>query len=210
MTTNKNSSTRGFTLIELIVAMAIFSAMSFITYSGLSAVLDNQDRLETERNNQRKLVLAFMRIEDDLDHVRPRAVRDISGEALAAFIGRPTDTRAVSVPALEFTRGGNPIIVSNTPQSDLQRVAYRLDDEGNLYRLSWPTLDRSPTTIAKEYILLTNIKELDLRYFKSNKKWSNSWPPLGKENKDEVLPRGLELKITVGETEITRLFLVNG
>jgi len=206
---NKNSA-RGFTLIELIIAMAIFSAMSFITYTGLSVVLDNQDRLEAERNNQRKLVLAFMRIEDDLDHVRPRAIRGISGEALAAFIGRPTDTRAVSVPTLEFTRGGNPIIVSDTPQSDLQRVAYKLDDEGNLYRLSWPMLDRAPTSKAKEYILLSNIKELELRYFKTSKKWSNSWPPLGKENKEEVLPRGLELKITVGETEITRLFLVNG
>ncbi len=211
MINNKVISTKGFTLIELIVAMAIFSAMSFITYSGLSVVLDNQDRLEAERNNQRKLVLAFMRIEDDLDHVRPRAIRDITGQSLAAFIGRPTDTRAVSVPTLEFTRGGNPIIVSNTtPQSDLQRVAYRLDDEGNLYRLSWPMLDRSPTSVAKEYVLLTNIKEMELRYFKSSKKWSNIWPPLGQENKDEVLPRGLELKITVGETEITRLFLVNG
>lgn len=206
----KNNSTNGFTLIELMVAMAVFSVMAVIAYTGLAQVLDNQEALEAQRNNQRKLVMAFMRLEDDLDHVRPRSIRDISGDRLAAFVGRPPDARASSESTLEFTRGGNTIIVSSVPQSDLQRVAYRLDDEGNLSRLSWPSLDRAPGSDVKEYVLLTDIKELELRFFKEDKKWSDIWPPLGKESKNEELPRGLEIKITIGETEITRLFLVHG
>lgn len=204
----KNKS--GFTLIELIIAMAVFSVMAVIAYTGLAQVLDNHENLTAQRENQRSLVLAFMRIEDDLDHVRARGVRDISGESLAPFIGHPPGSRSITEPSLEFTRGGSPIIVSTTPQSDLQRVAYKLDDEGNLSRLSWPVLDRSPATVATEHILLTNIKEMELRYFKADKKWSDSWPPLGDKNKTEVLPRGLELKLKIGELELTRLFLVYG
>lgn len=190
--------------------MVVFSFMALITHTGLSQLLDNHEQLISERERQRSLVFAFMRIEDDLDHVRPRGVRDISGEPLAAFIGHAPGTRSVTEPALEFTRGGSPIIVSAVPQSDLQRVAYRLDDEGNLFRLSWPVLDRSPTTEAREHVLLTDIKEMEFRFFKADKKWSDSWPPLGNENKNEVLPRGLELKIKIGEIELTRLFLVHG
>lgn len=199
-----------FTLIELIIAMAVFSVMAVIAYTGLAQVLDNHENLSAQRERQRTLTLAFMRIEDDLDHVRPRGIRDISGDPLPAFIGHPPGTRSVTEPTLEFTRGGSPIIVGITPQSDLQRVAYRLDDEGNLSRLSWAVLDRSPTAKAREHVLLTNIKEMELRYFKADKKWSDSWPPLGKENKSEILPRGLELKIKIGEIELTRLFLVHG
>jgi general secretion pathway protein J len=205
----KNKTT-GFTLIELIIAMAVFSVMAVIAYTGLATVLDNHENLSSQREYQRNLVLAFMRIEDDLDHIRARGIRDISGDPLAAFIGHPPGSRSVTEPALEFTRGGSPIIVSATPQSDLQRIAYKLDDEGRLSRLSWPALDRSPTTQAREHVLLTDIKEMEIRYFKADKKWSDSWPPLGNENKNEVLPRGLELKIKIGEIELTRLFLVHG
>lgn len=200
----------GFTLVELIIAMAVFSVMAVIAYTGLAQVLDNHENLTAKRESQRNLVLAFMRIEDDLDHVRNRGIRDVSGEPLAAFLGHPPGSRSVTEPALEFTRGGAPIIVNAIPQSDLQRVAYRLDDEGKLSRLSWPVLDRSPTVKAREHVLLTDVKEMELRYFKIDKNWSDSWPPLGNKSNKETLPRGLELKIKIGETELTRLFLVHG
>jgi len=200
----------GFTLIELIIAMAVFSVMAVISYTGLAQVLDNQDILTSQREYQRKLVLAFMRIEDDLDHVRARGIRDIYGEPQGPFIGLAPGTSSITEPTLEFTRGGSPIIVGATPQSDLQRVAYRLDDQGNLSRLSWSVLDRSPVSTAREHVLLTDIKEMEVRFFRADKRWSDSWPPLGGENKGELLPKGMELKIKIGETEITRLFLVHG
>jgi general secretion pathway protein J len=96
----------GFTLLEVLVAVAIFAILSTLAYGGLTHVLETRNRIEIEREKWRSLTLAFAQLEDDLAQVRSRSVRNIDGTTLPALKGQPVDSRALGEPSLEFTRDG--------------------------------------------------------------------------------------------------------
>ena len=97
---------RGFTLLELLVALAVFAIMSIAAYSGLSNVLFTRAAVETENRRLAMTQLAFHRLGQDLEQVIPRSVRDEYGEPEPALRGNIQDSEA-----LLFTRAGwdNPL-----------------------------------------------------------------------------------------------------
>src|SRR5437868_2538676 len=98
---------RGFTLLEVLVAVAVFSVFSVLAYAGVTRIIEGRDRVEAERERWRTLTLAFAQMEDDLAQARPRSVRDTTGlNPLPAFAGQPVDPRPLGDPSIEFTRGG--------------------------------------------------------------------------------------------------------
>ena len=202
---------RGFTLLEVLVAISIFALLSAIAYGGLVQILNSRDRVEGERAFWRGTVSLFRFLEDDLGQVRARKVRDGDGAILEAFYGRRVDNRALGAPSLEFTRGGLPV-VGNAVRSDLQRVAYRLH-EGKLYRLTWPSLDRAPQTQPQETVLANEVEEFDAQFYDGKQKvWVDEWPPPQAVNRGQAagLPRGVEIRLRLkARGEFTRLFMVN-
>ena len=197
---------RGFTLLELLVAIGIFALISGIAYGSLTRLMSDRARLQSEQEFWRVLSLTFTRLEDDLSQARERSVRDVIGFTQPAFRGQPTDTRAIAAPSMEFTRGGV-LTFSAGARSDLQRVAYRLVD-GTLKRLTWPVLDLGPQTTPAETPLLNDVEEFRVRFFAPAGAWLDVWPTQGI---NDILPRGVEVKMTLkGRGEFTRLFLVNG
>ena len=197
---------RGFTLLELLVAIGIFALISGIAYGSLTRLMSDRARLQSEQEFWRVLSLTFTRLEDDLSQARERSVRDVIGFTQPAFRGQPTDTRAIAAPSMEFTRGGV-LTFSAGARSDLQRVAYRLVD-GTLKRLTWPVLDQGPQTVPLETPLLNQVEEFRVRFYAPAGAWLDLWPA---EGIGETLPRGVEVKVTLkGRGEFTRLFLVNG
>lgn len=197
---------RGFTLLELLVAIGIFALISAIAYGSLTRLMVDRERLEAEHNFWRSLSLTFARLEEDLSQARERSVRDVIGFTQPAFRGQPTDTRSTGAPSVEFTRGGV-LTFSDGARSDLQRVAYRLVD-GTLKRLTWPVLDLGPQTVPLETPILSNVEEFRVRFYAPAGAWLDLWPAQGI---NEILPRGVEVKMTLkGRGEFTRLFLVNG
>jgi general secretion pathway protein J len=185
-------------------------------------ILESRDRVDVERTYWTGLARAFLRIEDDLLHARERSVRSVAGTPLPALQGQPTDTRAVADPPLEFTRGGV-ITLSEGARSDLQRVAYKFED-GRLWRLTWPVLDRAPTTKPQETVLLEDVEDFQARFFggvpvagapaaapvaAAPPSAQATWPPTG--GSLTALPQAVELTIKLrGRGELKRVFLVNG
>ncbi|MEW6330099.1 MAG: type II secretion system minor pseudopilin GspJ [Pseudomonadota bacterium] len=197
---------RGFTLLELLVAIGIFAMISAIAYGSLTRMMADRERLQAEQAFWSRLSLTFARMEEDLSQARERSVRDVIGFTQPAFRGQPTDTRAASPPSVEFTRGGV-LTFGDGARSDLQRVAYRLDD-GTLKRLIWPVLDLGPQTEPAETPLLNEVEEFRVRFYAPAGAWLDVWPSAGI---NEILPRGVEVKLTLkGRGEFTRFFLVNG
>jgi len=204
--------TRGFTLLEMLVAIAIFALMSAMAYGSLSQVLRSRDRVTAERVFWTGLALGFARMQDDLSQARPRPVRDIDGTPLAAFIVHPTDTRALAAPSLEFTRGGG-LVMGNAVRSDLERVAYELHD-GVLWRLSWPVLDRAPDTKPVESPVLHDVTDFRVRAFATDGQWTDLWPSVPVTSASAVppaqLPRGIEVTLAIRHRgEFKRLFLIH-
>ncbi|MHB8744457.1 MAG: type II secretion system minor pseudopilin GspJ [Sulfuricaulis sp.] len=200
-------SNRGFTLLEVMVAIGIFAIVSVMAYSSLTRILTDRERLESEHVFWSALSLTFSRLEDDLSQARPRTVRDLSGAFIPAFLGLPTEMQTTAVPTLEFTRGGV-FTFDSGPRSDLQRVGYQLVD-GTLERVVWPVLDQAPQTLPQAVPLLKNVEQFSVRFFSpSTGAWVDQWPAPGI---NDTSPSGVEVKLTLkGRGEFTRLFLVNG
>ena len=198
---------RGFTLIELLVALLVFGVFSVLAYAGLGRLLDGRARLEHEQLVWQQLSQVFMRISDDVAHARPRPVRDEAGVALLpAFVGRPYDSRALADPSIEFTRGGE-LHYGVTAESDLRRVAYRLK-EGKLYRITWPAVDRAPTTKPLESPLIGDVDTFEVRFADSQANTVPTWPA-GSVNPNNP-PPAIEVTLAVrGVGSFKRLFLVN-
>lgn len=197
---------QGFTLLEILVAIAIFAMFSVMAYGGLMNMLDTQEHLAREQRFWRALDRGLQHMADDLSQARTRPVRDIDGQLLPAFIGRPTDTRALAPPAIEFTRGGL-YVLDDAVRADIQRIAYRLD-EGRLLRVTWPVLDRSPTSKAAEVAVLNDVQDIKVRFYAASNNWVDEWPAAGA---GDVLPRGVEVTLTLRDRgTYQRIFLVNG
>lgn len=227
----RRSPAAGFTLIELLIAIGIFAIVSSIAYGGLNQVLRARDRIEAEREFWRTLSLVFLRMQDDFSQAAPRPIRNTLGTWDSAFIGQPTDIRALGAPSVEFTRGGvlvfdlksddeedDPDTKSPPPRSDLERIGYRYS-EGVLYRLSWPVLDRAPTTEPTQTELLRDVEEFEVKFFNPNatsdfNQWFPIWPQLaagGTPASLTDLPRGVKVELKLkGRDEITRLFVIGG
>ncbi len=197
----------GFTLIELLVALVIFGIFSMLAYAGLGRLLDGRGRLSEEQRVWQELSQAFLRISDDVAHARSRGVRDVSGVVpLPAFVGRAFDPRALAEPSLELTRGGE-LNYGGGSQSDLRRVAYRLK-EGRLLRITWPVLDRAPTTVPLEAPLLSDVEIFELRFYGATGESVDTWPTAA--SGIDVPPRAMEVTLAVkGVGRFKRLFLVN-
>lgn len=193
---------KGFTLLELLISMAIFSVLSAMAYFGLANVLNAKDHTEQQADRLIALQRAFTFIGRDIEQVSARTVRDSFGEPLPALRGS-----GFGLVLLELTREGvrNPM---RLPRSSLQRVAYRLEEE-NLIRMVYPALDQGNTGVPIERILLKNVNELEVRYLTNTLEWQNSWPASQGAATLNALPKALEVTIDVqGFGEIKRLFRV--
>ena len=192
---------RGFTLLELLVALAVFSLVALMAYSGLRAVLQSKQMTEQRAGRLQHLQSAMLMLERDLGQFVQRGIRDDYGDALPAM--RTADYGTV---LLEFTHAGwrNP---TGMARSTLQRVAYGIED-GSLLRFSWAVLDRAQDSVPYRVMLLDKVREMRLRYLDEADEWHDQWPPAGLAQGAPVsTPQALEVILVLEDMgEIRRLF----
>lgn len=192
----------GFTLLELLVTMAVFAVFSVMALGGLNNFLTQQALVNEELARLDQLQRAMRTLTNDLGQAQPRCVRDELGLSReASFLA---DGRGEFL--LRFTRGGwrNP---AGLARGTLQRVQYRLDDN-TLLREYWPTLDRVLGLEPRSEILLDDLDELRLEFLDEGDRWQSLWPPLraGGSSTCEQRPRAVRITLELaGWGELQRL-----
>ena len=155
---------RGLTLVELLVALGIFSLVSAASLSVLSLALSGQDQLRTSTEEVRRLERMRTLLRGDLMQLADRPVRNAEGQSEPKLIGgaalsdrRPGAREAADETVLiRLTRGGWTNPGALRPRAELQRVTYLLKD-GALVRRVRPFLDASPGTPAQDQVLLDGL-----------------------------------------------------
>ena len=197
------SSTEGaFTLIEVLVAMAIFAILSALAYGTLSQTLLSAEILGDRMDRLQALQRTMRLLSDDLYQLSPRPVRDELGDNFNPALS----TGFQSGFAIELTRGGwnNPMVL---PRGTLQRTAYRIEED-ELVRYHWTVLDRTLSNEPVAVVLLDGVESIQFRFYLSDGEYTDQWPPLSQDGPANMRlrPRAVEIILRlVEEGEITRL-----
>lgn len=192
------ASEAGFTLVELLVALAIFAMISVAGVMLLRSGSDTQIAVKNRLEDYARTSRLYNAMEGDLAQAIIRPVRDQAGAPIPAFTEGDASTPGG---LFGFVRAG----WSNydeAPRAGLQRVAYTLE-AGALKRLSWPMLDGAAPSDAAT--LVENVSAAQMQYRDEKGEWRSDWTAADAD----ALPRAVELRLTIGgKPEQRMLFLV--
>ncbi len=165
----------GFTLLELMISISIFAALSILSYAGLHEIQKSQVAIENSMQSLGTIQKALRRFELDMSHQVNRHIYNASKTTVLSFTA--SDNPLLTV---EFTRAGIDPQVNRVP-SELMRVGYQYEND-TLFRLYWPVLDRSDVSTATRYAILKNITKLQFIYYDDKKVKHTQWPPTNSSN----------------------------
>jgi general secretion pathway protein J len=194
----------GFTLVEMLVVVAIFGVFAAMAYGGLSYVLNARKAIEVQLARSAEWQKAFQRLRNDLEFAAPRPARDGFGLSQAAFRYEEFGAR------IELTRSGwrNPLLL---PRASLERIVYRYDaDRRELLRETWRVLDRARDEEPVALVVLTGIDEARWRFLDGGRAWRTRWPPQNQAvgaAASTLMPKAIELTLETKDFgEIVWLF----
>lgn len=187
---------RGFTLLELLVALAIFAFLGAMAYGGLAAMLRTSEGATDHREALAAGQRALRMIEEDMAFVLDRPVRDGLGSPHLAFMsGRDGQT------LLEFTRSSR--ARAGLLPAPMERIRYVIED-GNLLRESWNPPDAAALEPNFTLTLWRDVESVTLSFLDQDLQGFSSWPPPNVANPG--LPRAVEMRLKPrDEEEIIRL-----
>lgn len=198
----------GFTLLELLIATAVFAIASYMAYSGLMQVMNARQHTGAVEARLAAIQLTFMYLERDLQHVVKRPIRNSYGSVEGEIVGDELASYR-----LALTRTGRRV-PDYVKRSNLQRVGYLLEDE-KLYRISWAVLDQAQDSTPKKMLILDEIEKVEIRFLGADNQWATSWNSVANsqqatQNPQPVgIPRAVAIKITLKDQgAINRLILL--
>ena len=175
----------GFTLLELVIAIAIFALLGIGCWRLFDGVMRTERASSAHEQALRSLQRAVALIERDVLQVQTSV--KLPGLAL-------------SQNELNIRRGNwrNPL---GQPRSELQDISYTLEN-GVLWRYS---REQDSAQVQKQK-LLSDVRSLSWRVFEDKTGWRSDWPA-GKAA-PEIGPRALEVQLSVGRFEHIRRVLL--
>jgi general secretion pathway protein J len=203
------SSRRGFTLVELLVAISILGMVAVLGWRGLDGIVRARANLTDQMEVTRGMQLAFAQMQSDCEHL---AGTDLVGSraTLTAEEGRLTLVRTV--------------FLENTA-SRVQVIAYRLIDGVLLRRESVATRDltqldilwkaaTSDTDTTPPVALQSGIAAMQMLVWQ-NGTWRQSVvtpPSTGGVTVQALVPLGLQVAMQVQNVEapMSKSFLLGG
>ncbi|MCK7592780.1 type II secretion system minor pseudopilin GspJ [Pseudomarimonas salicorniae] len=176
---------RGFSLLEVLVAVALFALAMGLAYGGLDAVVRGRAQLQEEAARLAELQRVVGLLERDLRAAVPRGVRLGDLRQLPALLIDPD--------GIELTRSGHANRLAQ-PRAELERVRWTLQ-EGGLARTRFVALDRGGSERPREDAVLQGVSALDVEALTLDGRWVNRWPLPGAREDD--WPRAVRIGFEV-------------
>lgn len=190
---------RGFTLLELLVAITVLSIVSLIAWRGLDSLTHTRSRLEPQADQVRTLLVVFGQIERDLAQVVNPNFVPLPSSPLNVYAGEPV--------GFELMRFAPAAPGASTA---VQTVIYEFRDS-KLMRFASPPLDTVGTVARSRLVpvtLLANIRSLQLRVWQPGRGWV---PAASAAQPDpRTPPPGLEIVLELDDGQQFRRVLLVG
>ncbi|WP_339847470.1 type II secretion system minor pseudopilin GspJ [uncultured Halopseudomonas sp.] len=209
MTKSLGNAQRGFTLLEMLIAMAVFAIMSVVAYGGLRAVLSADQVTQVHARRLADLQVTLSVLERDLAQVVAVAVRDEFGDRMP-----PLRLRAGGdAKLLELVRAGA------GGDQRLRRTAWLITDRG-LERQLWPGVDIVDAESARVQPFGELVAEDELLGMESGfalvvrteagLERVDSWPAANADAASVELPMAIEIVLDLPEYGVIRRMMAVG
>lgn len=167
----KRQSQRGFTLLEIMIALTIFAVISTLAWQILDGAMRTSNATDRNASRLNQIQRAWSLLERDFFQQQARAPRN------EPDVFRQDDN-AIELTTLNGVSG----------HVQLERVRWRFEDH-RLWRDVWPTID-SPAGVKPEAVpIVSEVKSAQWRFFSGS--WQKHWRESGHQ------PDGVELTLTM-------------
>lgn len=180
----KRNRRSGFTLIEVLLALAILAIISTVIYSSFSTAGQSVEHAEAQRDNTDLARTLIAKMSSDLSNAFCSPGYSAALQSKTIFYGKKVDTpgddsigRIDSLFLTTLTNWRSP----NSKEMDLWEVGYFFKEkpEGEGYVLMRRekrdfTTDEPPLEGGAEYAITDKIEELRLRYYVGSQ-WKDEW-----------------------------------
>lgn len=191
----------GFTLVEVMVACAIFAAVGAMTMGQFQYAWKQKQEVEAEDERYSQVRGALDRIANDLavaflsEHYDRRRYR----ERPTLFKGQDRGRRD----ELTFTALANERMDEDSKQSDQVVLKYFIDRDPendraeSLFRRMNPVVDEDAERRGRRQVLCEDVKQFELSYWDAQKnEWTDEWDAARTEHMG-VMPERVKVSLTV-------------
>lgn len=180
---------RGFTLIEMMLALAIFSLLSLMGYQILQGVMRNGELTRQHVTRLEEMQRLFSLLDRDISHAMIPAQDETISSTQPAFVSNKPEA------LLQLTRRNATLPGSPLPRSTLQAIRWRLADQ----QLIRETVEDSVITAR-----FNGIEQITLRYWSAGR-WRPQW------NAAFSLPQAIEVTLKIADYgKLTRVIILSG
>lgn len=191
----------GFTLLEILVALFIFTIIAVIMTRSLHTVFENEAVSEKHATRLAELQMAMLLFSRDIEQGIDRPIQNTQRNTEAALIG--------TAKTIAFTHGGLANPLGDANRSTLQRTAYFIEDN-HLIRETWDVLDQAPKSKSSNRKLLSDVDSLRFDYLDDENHYNDRWPPANKP-KASAFPKAVKISLTLAHWgTISQVYITPG
>jgi type II secretion system protein J len=193
---------QGFTLIEVMIAMAILAVMSVLIFSSTTQTINSKEDTEKIDGINHSASLALGKISTDLQMAFLVSSPDFLGSAgtiKTVFIGKEDQ--------MNFATFSHTRYFKDAKEADFCEIGYFVENSKeesggrNLMRRESRTIDDKPEEGGVSDPMIEGIKEFHLEYFDPKKKeWFKTWDSSQLDFANR-LPRAVKIEIKVDNPE---------
>lgn len=189
----------GFTLLEILIALFVFTILALMMTGALRGVIRTQAGTEHSAERVRVLQIVLVRMSRDIEQVVNRPVKNAVGKETPAFYGTPE--------GFSFTHNGIVSLSDKVKRSTLQRAQYLWKD-GTLWRMAWKVLDQVPDSPKpSQRDVLNDVASVYFQYLDRNNVFHKNWPVPGRSS--EPLPRAVRITLNIADWgKIEQLYVI--
>ncbi len=185
----KSTRQRGFTLIEVLVSIAIFATLSVAAYQVVNQVQRSNELSQERTGRLNELQRALVMMDSDFRQIALRQTRTNGEEPSKKLLHWADYLLDSDSKGIMFARLGWHNPQQQFPRGEVTKVGYRIKDE-RLERVWWRYPDTPAGQEGVVTPLLSDVEELNVRFY-DGKQWSNEW------SNELTLPAAISVELTL-------------
>lgn len=189
----------GFTLVELLVAIAIFAVLSALGWKVFDYLIKIKERNTQHEQRLGQLQEAYQQVLRDTVQIVP-ITANVAGQVQPAVM--------LQNGQLTFSKTGvtDPLMQGIPPEERVEYI-YKADEK-KLYRYKYKNLNQTGNDQPETSVLLDSVDQFQIMLLNPNE--MAQWPEVALSEKDvtqaKILPRGLKINLTVNEVSYEWVF----